>query len=72
MARDRLIKIQQGGHIRQQIQKAIWNEPQNPINLTLEDDAIALHRILKGKIGIQSRVTANFQDPLPQMARKVI
>jgi malate dehydrogenase (oxaloacetate-decarboxylating) len=28
--------------------------------MTLEEDAIALHRILKGKIGIQSRVTANF------------
>ena len=28
--------------------------------MTLEKDAIALHRILKGKIGIQSRVTANF------------
>jgi malate dehydrogenase (oxaloacetate-decarboxylating) len=31
--------------------------------LTLEDDAIALHRILKGKIEIQSRVTANFASP---------
>jgi malate dehydrogenase (oxaloacetate-decarboxylating) len=28
--------------------------------LTLENDAIALHRILKGKIGIQSRITPNF------------
>jgi malate dehydrogenase (oxaloacetate-decarboxylating) len=28
--------------------------------LTLGNDAIALHRILKGKIGIQSRITANF------------
>jgi malate dehydrogenase (oxaloacetate-decarboxylating) len=28
--------------------------------LTLENDAIALHRILKGKIAIQSRITANF------------
>jgi malate dehydrogenase (oxaloacetate-decarboxylating) len=28
--------------------------------MTLEKDAIALHRILKGKIGVQSRVTANF------------
>jgi malate dehydrogenase (oxaloacetate-decarboxylating) len=28
--------------------------------LTLKDDAIALHRILKGKIGIQSRITTNF------------
>jgi malate dehydrogenase (oxaloacetate-decarboxylating) len=28
--------------------------------LTLETDAIALHRILKGKIGIQSRITSNF------------
>jgi malate dehydrogenase (oxaloacetate-decarboxylating) len=43
-----------------EIQKAIWNVPQNSSNLTLENDAIALHRILKGKIGIQSRVTANF------------
>lgn len=33
------------------------------IKLTLENDAIALHRILKGKIGIQSRVTANFARP---------
>ena len=31
--------------------------------MTLEDDAIALHRILKGKIGIQSKVTANFARP---------
>lgn len=31
--------------------------------MTLENDAIALHRILKGKIGIQSRVTANFGRP---------
>lgn len=30
--------------------------------MTLENDAIALHRILKGKIGIQSRVTANFRS----------
>ncbi|HZD36386.1 MAG TPA: NADP-dependent malic enzyme [Nitrososphaeraceae archaeon] len=29
--------------------------------MTLKDDAIALHRILKGKIGIQSRITANFR-----------
>jgi malate dehydrogenase (oxaloacetate-decarboxylating) len=29
--------------------------------LTLKDDAIALHRILKGKIGIQSRITPNFR-----------
>jgi malate dehydrogenase (oxaloacetate-decarboxylating) len=29
--------------------------------LTLENDAIALHRILKGKIAIQSRITANFE-----------
>jgi malate dehydrogenase (oxaloacetate-decarboxylating) len=28
--------------------------------LTLENDAIALHRILKGKIGIQSMITPNF------------
>jgi malate dehydrogenase (oxaloacetate-decarboxylating) len=28
--------------------------------LTLENDAIALHRILRGKIAIQSRITANF------------
>jgi malate dehydrogenase (oxaloacetate-decarboxylating) len=28
--------------------------------LTLENDAIALHRILKGKIAIQSRITPNF------------
>ncbi len=28
--------------------------------MTLENDAIALHRILKGKIGIQSRITPNF------------
>ena len=28
--------------------------------MTLENDAIALHRILKGKIAIQSRITANF------------
>jgi hypothetical protein len=34
--------------------KAIWYEPQNSINLILENDAIAVHRILKGKIGIQS------------------
>lgn len=43
-----------------EIQKAIWSVPQNSSNLTLENDAIALHRILKGKIGIQSRVSANF------------
>jgi len=29
--------------------------------LTLENDAIALHRILKGKIAIQSRISANFR-----------
>ena len=29
--------------------------------MTLENDAIALHRILKGKIAIQSRITANFE-----------
>lgn len=29
--------------------------------MTLKDDAIALHRILKGKIGIQSRITPNFR-----------
>lgn len=31
--------------------------------MTLKNDAIALHRMLKGKIGIQSRVTANFARP---------
>jgi hypothetical protein len=31
--------------------------------LTLKDDAITVHRILKGKIGIQSRVTADFARP---------
>jgi malate dehydrogenase (oxaloacetate-decarboxylating) len=34
--------------------------------LTLENDAIALHRILKGKIAIQSRITANF-DKVPSI-----
>ena len=52
-----------GCYAKQEIQKAICNMPQNSTNLTLEDDAITLHRILKGKIGIQSRVTAIFGRP---------
>ena len=52
-----------GCYSKQEIQKAICNMPQNSTNLTLEDDAITLHRILKGKIGIQSRVTAIFGRP---------
>src|ERR687897_3730845 len=43
-----------------EIKKEIWNARRNSTGMTLEKDAIALHRILKGKIGIQSRVTANF------------
>lgn len=50
---------------KRRIQKAIWSVPQSPSKLTIENDAIALHRILKGKIAIQSRITANFGRGTP-------
>ncbi|HET6729966.1 MAG TPA: malic enzyme-like NAD(P)-binding protein [Nitrososphaeraceae archaeon] len=57
------MEIYHHGFIIKQIQKAIWYFLVQISKLTLKDDAIAVHRILKGKIGIQSRVTADFSRP---------